>query len=69
MRNRRFQNIARHFKSNAFYEGKTASLEKIVQFANGEQKAVRSSTNSSTQTRQTSPLEPRIFRHHTSFAG
>jgi hypothetical protein len=39
-----------------FYEGKTASLEKIVQFENGEQKAVRSSTNSSTQTRQTSTL-------------
>ena len=38
-----------------FYEGKMTSLEKIVQFAKGEQKAVRSSTNSSTQTRQTSP--------------
>jgi hypothetical protein len=52
-----------------FYEGKTVSLEKIVQFANGEQKAVRSSTNSSTQTRQTSPLKRRFFRHSNPFAG
>jgi hypothetical protein len=39
-----------------FTRGKTASLGKIVQFAKGEQKAVRSSTISSTQTRQTSML-------------
>jgi hypothetical protein len=30
LRNRRFQNIARHFKSNAFYERKTASFRDVV---------------------------------------
>jgi hypothetical protein len=36
--------------------GKTAILEEIVQVTNGEQKAVRSSTNSSTRARQTFPI-------------
>ncbi len=55
--------------SYPFYEGKTASLEKIVQFANGEQKAVRSSTNSSTQTRRLRLWSPGFFATHTPFAG
>ena len=54
LRNHRFQNIARHFKSKAFRERKTASFAMVSKFANVEWKHPRSSTNSSTQTRQTS---------------
>ncbi len=36
LRNHRFQNIARHFKSKAFYERKTASFAMLSQFVNDE---------------------------------
>lgn len=36
LQNHRFQNIARRFKTNPFYEGKTGSSCEIVVAANGE---------------------------------
>ena len=54
-RNNRFQNVGLRFKKQSFYERKSRVFHEIDFNANGEQKTTHSSTNSSTQMRQTSP--------------
>ena len=53
LRNRRFLDIAFRFKMKRFYQWEMPFLVKSRNATNGEQKVTHSSTNSSTQTRQT----------------
>jgi hypothetical protein len=53
-RNRRFQNVPFHFKKDAFYEREDRFWLTNSGFTKNEEKQARSSTTSSTQTRQTS---------------
>jgi hypothetical protein len=52
LRNHRFQGVAFRFNAERLYLGKTAFFAERTAVANGEQNSVRSSTNSSTQSRQ-----------------
>jgi len=54
-RNRRFQNVPFCFKKQSIYEGKMRFFAIRVAFATDEYKRRRSSTNSSTRTRQKLP--------------